>query len=172
MTITHLAFVASDALPAYRAIRGAREVTALDELGCALRATPTPIATSLDLYGHSTRGHHHLRIGRDVVDALDLRVASFFAALAADLVFARASVIQLRVLGCATAIGPAARASLARLARITGLPVVGTRRALLAAHHDPDGFRPEFARVLETFTPGTRNRPPWRTHAGPFRAPP
>lgn len=106
------------------------------------------------------------------MDALDHRVASFFAALVADQAFNRAGIVQIRLLGCSTAIGPAARASLTRLARITGVPVVGTRRALLAAHHGPDGFRPEFAGVLETFTPGTRNRPPWLTRAGPFRAPP
>lgn len=158
MTIGYLALVAPDALPACRSVHGAREVTSLADLDRVLRSTCSSTSTSLDLYGHATRGHNHLRIGRDVIDTLDPRVASCFATLLTDRVLSRAGIVQLRMLGCSTAIGPAARASLARLARITGVPVVGTRRALLAAHHGPDGFRPEFARVLETFAPVARGR--------------
>ncbi len=166
----NLAFVASDALVVCRAIRGAREVASLVDVERVLRAAPPTSAVSLDLYAHTTREHHHLRLGRDIVDVLDHRVAARFSALVGDGVLGR--VVQIRLLGCSTAIGPAARASLVRLARLTRVAVVGTRCTLLAAHHDPDGLRPEFAGVLETFTPGTRNRPPWLTRAGPFRAPP
>lgn len=132
-------------------MRGAREVASLVDVERELRASPSPSALSLDLYGHSTRGHHHLRLGRDIVDVLDHHVASHFATLAADRVLSRAGVVQIRVLGCATAIGPAAAASLTRLARITGMPVIGTTKPLLDAHHGPDGFRPEFARLLRSF---------------------
>lgn len=161
MTTAHLALVASDALATCRPIPGAREVTSLADLDRLLRATCSSTSTSLDLYGHATRGHNHLRIGRDVLDALDPRVAAFFASLVTDRVLARAGIVQLRMLGCATAIGPAARASLTRLARLTGVPVLGTRRALLAAHHGPDGLRPAFAHLLETFTPTPLGWPPW-----------
>lgn len=90
---------------------------------------------------------------RQVVDALDHTVAAAFAMLAADGVFARAGIVRLRLLGCETAVGLAAQASLTRLARITGVSVLGTTRRLFAAHHGPDGFRPRFERMLVEFTP-------------------
>ena len=67
MTTAHLALVASDALATCRPIPGAREVTSLADLDRLLRATCSSTSTSLDLYGHATRGHNHLRIGRDVL---------------------------------------------------------------------------------------------------------
>jgi len=38
--------------------------------------------STLDLIGHSTRGHRLLRLGQSPIDMLDLQVASFFRALA------------------------------------------------------------------------------------------
>ena len=150
-----MVMVAPDAIPAARAIRGAIEVGSLAALRAALVAVAPPGPSSLDLYAHATRGHHHLRLGRDVVDVLAPDVAAWFADLVAAGVLARSGVAQIRLLGCATAVGPAARASLTRLARITGCAVVGTRKPLLAPHHGPDGLRPAFAHLLEAFVPAS-----------------
>lgn len=153
MRIAAIALVSPDAPAACRAIRGAVVVASLPAVRRAVLAAAGPGPASLDLYGHSTRGHHHLRLDRQVVDALDHTVAAAFAALAADGVFARAGIVRLRLLGCETAVGPAAQASLTRLARITGVSVLGTTRRLFAAHHGPAGFRPRFEGMLVEFTP-------------------
>lgn len=133
----------------------ARVVDGLDELPAILRAAGDGggAVTRLDLIGHSTRGHHYLRLGRDALDLLDPRIVALVTALrrsgALDAVGAR----QLRLLGCSTAVGPAARAALARLASLTGRAVSGTTTALLAAHYDAAGFRDEFARLLVEVRP-------------------
>lgn len=155
VSLTAIAMVARDALPEARAIRGAVEVASLAEVRAALLMRVSPGPTSLDLYAHTTRGHHHLRLGGDAIDLLEPRIAAWSAALVADGVLARAGVVQVRLLGCSSAVGPAARASLARLVGLTGGVVVGTRAPLFAAHHGPTGLRPDCAHLLERFTPTT-----------------
>lgn len=147
-------------------------VTGLDDVRRVLDAHARDRATTLDLVGHTTRGHHYLRLGRDVLDLLDPAIARAVTSLHTSGALDRAAIVQLRLLGCETAIGPAARTSLRRLAVLTGRPVIGTTRPLLDLHHGPDGFRPEFARVLETFDPAPRGRPGWMRPHDPTRGPP
>lgn len=141
-------------------VRGAVVVVdGLDAVRAAVAAATGAGPVSLDLYGHATRIHRHLRIGTDVLDLLVARVAAWARSLVADDLLARAGVARIRVLGCATAIGDAARASLVRLAAITRVPVWGTTRALLPAHLGPDGLRVDGRRLLVEVRPAG-----WPTH--------
>lgn len=114
-------------------------VDGLDEIAALVAARAGVTPSTLDLIGHSTRGTHYLRLGRDAIDLLDHRIGRLLAPLPA--VLDRAGVVQVRLLGCSTAIGDAAQLTLRRLAAQLGRPVLGTTRALLAAHLDPTGFR-------------------------------
>ena len=140
-------------------------VTGLDDVRRVLEAHVGDRATTLDLVGHTTRGHHYLRLGRDVLDLLDPAIARAVTSLRTTGALDRAAIVQLRLLGCETAIGPGARTSLRRLAVITGRPVVGTTRPLLDLHHGPDGLRPEFAQLLMTFSPTPIGWPSWNRRA-------
>ena len=55
--------------------------------------------STLDLIGHSTRGHHLLRLGQTPIDMLDPQVASFFRALARAGLLPRLQVTAVRLLG-------------------------------------------------------------------------
>ena len=58
---------------------------------------------TLDLIGHSTPGHHLLRLGTTPIDMLDRTVASFFTDLAATGLLPRLGITAVRLLGCETA---------------------------------------------------------------------
>jgi len=102
----------------------------------------------LDLHGHATRGHRYVRFGGDAIDLLDPRVQRFFETLAADGVLARLRITAVRLLGCETAVGPAAQRTLVRLARVLGVPVYGTIKMIGDHHHDARGLRPAFQHLL------------------------
>jgi hypothetical protein len=113
----------------------------------SLLATPPP-AAYLDLSGHSTRAGRLLRLGADVIDMLEPRIARFFEHLAHECLLARLNVRGLRLLGCQTAVDPTGRRTLRMLARTLGLPVFGTTRTLFKSHYDEHGFDPAFESVL------------------------
>jgi hypothetical protein len=106
VSLTAIAMVARDALPVARAIRGAVEVASLAEVRAALLMRVSPGPTSLDLYAHTTRGHHHLRLGGDAIDLLEPRIAAWSAALVADGVLARAGSCRS---ACSAARAPSGR---------------------------------------------------------------
>jgi hypothetical protein len=99
---------------------------------------------TLDLVGHSTAGHHLLRLGRTVIDMLDPAVAQFFYELART----GPALAGLRLLGCQTAVTEAGQRTIRMLARTLRTPVWGTRVPLLDAHSTVDGFNPAFAHLL------------------------
>ena len=142
-----LTVVSSRARREARRCTEARVVDGLDELDAIVREVGG--VTRLDLVGHSTRGHHYLRLGRDALDLFDPRIVALVTALRPAL----ATIRQLRLLGCSTAVGPAARASMARLASLSGCVVSGTTAPLLPAHYDAAGFRDQFSRVLVDVRP-------------------
>jgi hypothetical protein len=113
----------------------------LDQLGVSSNRT-------LDLIGHSRRGTKLLALGRTTVDVLDRSVERFFVQLAADRVLARLGILQLRLLGCETAVCPTGQLTIRRLARTLGVSVYGTRKALMNSHYDERGFDPRFAHLL------------------------
>ena len=152
MTPRTLTAVSSRARDQARRCTQARVVDGLDELAAILREAREG-ATRLDLVGHSTRGHHYLRLGRDALDLLDPRIVALVAALRTSGALDAAGVRHLRLLGCSTAIGPAARATMARLASRSGCVVSGTTGPLLPAHYDAAGFRNQFSRVLVDVRP-------------------
>jgi hypothetical protein len=106
---------------------------------------PGAIAT-LDLIGHSTRGHKLLRLGRTVIDMLDPSVERFFVALADDGLLD--DVAAVRLLGCETAVSPSGQRTIRTLGWTLGLPVYGTKKPLFKSHYDARGFDPAFGHVL------------------------
>lgn len=113
--------------------------------GCLDEATAP---TTLDLVGHSTRGHHLLRLGNTPIDMLDASVARFFRGLAADRLLARLSIVTVRLLGCETAVTDAGQRTMRMLAQTLRVPVYGTLQPLLKSHSDTSGFDPAFTHLL------------------------
>ncbi len=148
-----LTVVSSRAIEHARACEDRRIVDGLDGLAAVLVASPAREPTTLDLVGHSTRGHHYLRLGRDAIDLLDPAIARRIVALVAQGRLDHAGICQIRLLGCATAVGPAARWTLRRLASLTGRVVFGTTKPLMDVHHGPRGFRPELVHLLVEVRP-------------------
>lgn len=127
-----------------------RHAATLDDLREVLERCPghPARAVTLDLIGHSTRGHHLLRLGRTPIDMLDPRVADFFGALARDRLLPRLQVAAVRLLGCETGVTDAGQRTLRILSRTLGLPVSGTSKPLLKSHFNQAGYDPAFADIL------------------------
>ncbi|GIJ43351.1 hypothetical protein Val02_02370 [Virgisporangium aliadipatigenens] len=126
---------------------GLGDLRAVLELRAAARDGGGP-AVTLDLLGHSTRGHHLLRLGTTAIDMLHPPVARFFRELAAEDVMGRAGIVRVRLLGCETAVTEAGRRTLRMLAYTLRVPVYGTLVPLMKSHSGPDGFDPVFGHVL------------------------
>jgi hypothetical protein len=120
----------------------------LGELAAILRERlPGPAApVTLDLFGHSTRDHHLLRLGGVVVDMLNPHVARFFRRHT-DLLH-ETGVTAIRLLGCETAVTEPGRRTVRMLARTVRVPVFGTRTPLFKSHSDAEGFNPAYAHLL------------------------
>src|SRR5215468_11654512 len=103
---------------------------------------------TLDLIGHSTRGHRLLRLGRTPIDMLDLHVAGFFRTLAHDQLLTRLRVTAVRLLGCETAVTDAGQRTLRMLSQTLRLPVFGTTKPLFKTHSNSAGFDPAFTHIL------------------------
>ena len=103
---------------------------------------------TLDLIGHSTRGHRLLRLGQTPIDMLDPHVAGFFGTLARDQLLTRLHVTAVRLLGCETAVTDAGQRTLRMLSQTLRLPVFGTIKPLLKSHSNSAGFDPAFAHIL------------------------
>ena len=127
-----------------------RHAASLAELREVLeRCLDDPARTvTLDLIGHSTRGHRLLRLGRTPIDMLDPHVAGFFRALARDQLLTRLHVTAVRLLGCETAVTDAGQRTLRMLSHTLRLPVFGTCKPLLKSHSNSAGFDPTFAHIL------------------------
>ena len=128
-------------------------------------------SVTLDLIGHSTRGHRLLRLGQTPIDMLDPHVAGFFAALARDRLLARLHVTAVRLLGCETAVTDAGQRTLRMLSQTLRLPVFGTCKPLLKSHSDSAGFNPAFAHILIEATALTDTRRPRFARAGAGASP-
>lgn len=103
--------------------------------------------TTLDLVGHSTP-HNLLRFAGTVVDPYEPDVARLFVGLAESGVLDQLHVSGVRLLGCHTALGPAAQRALRGLSRILRRPVWGTVKGLLKSHYDAEGLHPAFHHLL------------------------
>ena len=122
----------------------------LPQLRSVLESGLEPVAgpCTLDLIGHSTAGHHLLRLGRTPIDMLDRSVAGFFEELAAAGLLPGLGITAVRLLGCETAATDAGRRTLRLLSATLRLPVYGTSKPLMKSHSDARGFRPVFAHLL------------------------
>jgi hypothetical protein len=139
-----------------------RRAASLADLRAILdgRARPAPPApVTLDLIGHSTRGHRLLRLGRTAVDMLDPVVARFFRDLAGDGTLERNAVSAVRLIGCETGVTDAGQRTMRMLARALGVPVSGTLVPLLKSHFSAAGFDPAFTGVLTAARPGAALTP-------------
>jgi len=123
-------------------------VRSLFELREILDAIPASEERTLDLNGHSRRGTNLLALGTTTIDMLDRRVERFFARFVADGVIVRLGLVQVRLLGCETAVCPSGQLTIRRLARVLGVPVYGSRKRLMNAHYDGLGFDPCFTHLL------------------------
>ncbi len=103
---------------------------------------------TLDLIGHSTRGHRLLRLGATPIDMLDPRVARFFATMAGDNLLPRLGIVAVRLLGCETAVTDSGQRTLRMLSDTLALPVFGTTKQLLKSHSTAEGFNPAFQHIL------------------------
>ena len=103
---------------------------------------------SLDLLGHSTSGHHLLRLGSTPIDMLDPVVARFFRAQATADLMSSLGIRTVRLLGCQTAVTDAGQRTIRMLSRALRMPVYGTLVPLHGSHWQADGFNPAFARIL------------------------
>ena len=112
------------------------------------RLADTTGPVTLDLIGHSTRGHNLLRLGGTAIDMLDPYVAGFFRAVAEERLLDRLEVRAVRLLGCGTGVTEAGGRTLRMLARTLRRPVFGTLVPLLKSHSTAVGFDPRFQRVL------------------------
>jgi hypothetical protein len=109
---------------------------------------PASGPATLDLTGHSTRGHHLLRLGGTPIDMLDRRVHRFFTDLATAALLPRLGIATVRLLGCETALTDAGRRTLRMLAWTLRVPVFGTRKDLLKWHFTHAGLDPAFDHLL------------------------
>jgi hypothetical protein len=98
--------------------------------------------------GHSTAGHHLLRLGTTPIDRLDRAVTRFFRALATAVLLPALGIVAVRLLGCQTAVTDAGHRTVRMLSRTLRLPVYGTLVPLLDNQWRTDGFDPAFAHVL------------------------
>ena len=95
---------------------------------------------TLDLIGHSTAGHHLLRLGSTPIDMLDRTVARFFTDLAAGGLMSHCGITAVRLLGCETAVADAGQRTLRLLAATLRVLVYGTSKPLMKATPMPSVF--------------------------------
>lgn len=129
-------------------------------LGRLLAAGAPQAARTLDLIGHTTREGSLLVLGSWVIDAASARVRAFFRELAELEVLPRLGVASLRLLGDGTGATAAGRATLARLADILGVEVLGARGALGAARYGRGGLSDEHRHLLISSAELDRSGPP------------
>ncbi|MER6434676.1 hypothetical protein ABT272_45310 [Streptomyces sp900105245] len=127
-------------------LRRADDLHAVQRILSSLPPAKTPI--NLDLIGHSTNGHHLLRIGNTVINMLDPAVADFFRHLADSDLLEHLNVTAVRLLGCSTATTPSGRRTMRMLSAELGLPVYGTTKMLLRGHFTTQGYNQHFSHLL------------------------
>jgi hypothetical protein len=131
-----------------------RRAASLGELRTALESWAGEVTgggtggVRLDLMGHSTAGHHLLRLGRTPIDMLDRPTARFFGGLVADGLTGRLEITSVRLLGCETAVTDAGQRTMRMLSRALRVPVYGTLVPIMKHHCDADGLMPIFDRLL------------------------
>lgn len=101
---------------------------------------------TLDLIGHSTRGQNYLRIGQTPIDMFEPRVQRSIGKLSVSV--AAHGVRRIRLLGCETAVTPAAQRTMVWLSQLLEIVVLGTTKPLMKSHYIATGFNPRFNHLL------------------------
>jgi hypothetical protein len=152
-----LNIMSPDAEPVYRgrAVRctDAHHASSLAELRAVLESLQGKTGSlgclrTLDLLGHSTSGHHLLRLGKTPIDMLDPYVARFFRAQSTAELLSSLGIGAVRLLGCQTAVTDAGQRTIRMLSHALRMPAYGTLVPLHGSHWQADGFNPAFVHVL------------------------
>ena len=109
-------------------------------------SAPTRVQT-LDLIGLTTP-QGLVQLGSWVIDGERASTLAFFRELADHEVLVRLGIQSVRLLGCRSATGEAARTTIEALSTILGIEVYGTTSLLHAAHFDARGFRSDERHLL------------------------
>ena len=113
-----------------------------------LAETRPPRTRTLDLIGHAAGDDRVLRMGELVVDARDPEALATFAAIRDRGLLARLGISAVRLLGCCTAMTAAGRATMAALAELLAVPVLGTTQLVHALHFGEDGLKARYRHLL------------------------
>jgi hypothetical protein len=157
MGLRPLNIMSPDAEAVYRGrtarCSGAHRASSLPELSGVLESLQGQMGSlgclwTLDLLGHSTSGHHLLRLGRTPIDMLDPVVARFFRTQVIADLLSSLGIGAVRLLGCQTAVTDAGQRTIRMLSRALRMPVYGTLVPLHGSHWQADGFNPAFGHVL------------------------
>jgi len=114
------------------------------ELATKLIARAQSAATTIDLVGLTGTDHIVTLHGRPI-DAQIGRVRAFWRELADRGTLGHLGITTLRLVGCLSATGSRARATIGALSEILQLDVVGTTELVSLADFGPDGFMPPHA---------------------------
>ena len=96
-------------------------------------------ASTLDLIG-ATTGTGMLQLGSSVIDAGVHVVHEVFEWIGKERILSALGVKELRLIGCRTAVEPAAQETMRRLAQLVGVPVSGTTTLIHADHFGDRGL--------------------------------
>ena len=117
----------------------------------ALAETLPERTRTLDLVG-LTGSDHLLTFHDRALDAERRLVRAFWREIADLDLVARLGIESVRLIGCSTAVGPRARATIAMLSDVLGVPVVGSYELVSFADFHPTGFEfPETTRTGAAF---------------------
>ncbi|MEO8842989.1 MAG: hypothetical protein ABI591_10535 [Kofleriaceae bacterium] len=111
------------------------------DLATKLVALAPSAATTIDLVGLTGSDHLVTLHGRPI-DSQIGRVRAFWRELADRGTLGHLGITSLRLVGCLSAVGSRARATLGALSEILQVDVVGTGELVSLADFGPDGFTP------------------------------
>jgi hypothetical protein len=114
------------------------------DLATKLIALAPSAASTIDLVGLTGTDHIVTLHGRPI-DAQIGRVRAFWRELADRDTLGQLGITTMRLVGCLSATGSRARATIGALAEILQLDVVGTTELVSLADFGPDGFMPPHA---------------------------
>jgi len=119
----------------------------LDELCVCPSLTPGGRSRTLDLIAHANQ-RRLLALGTSLIDLGKTEVRHFFQQLAADDLFGRLNITELRLLGCETAMSREGQAAIRDLTEILGVRVVGTTKLVYSAYFGEKGLKDRYERML------------------------
>ncbi len=118
----------------------------LEELAACPEASRRDNRT-LDLIGHSDQ-LRLLHLGTSVLDLRLGGVRQLFEQIAADGLLRQLRIVELRLLGCETAMSSEGQTAIRTLTEVLGVRVLGTTKLVYAAYFGDKGLKPRYAGML------------------------